>query len=105
MRDFLLSCFGADIFRCTRLFLDWDHVHPMPWVPVLDGAFAAEPIVPRDFREAVAAGQAASVPVIMGCCRDEGLILTPSFFKVPKSRGRRNKITKIWQCCPIGSVM
>jgi carboxylesterase type B len=56
----------------------------MPWVPVLDGAFAAEPIVPRDFREAVAAGQAASVPVIMGCCRDEGLILTPSFFKVSR---------------------
>ncbi len=84
---FLLSWFGADIFRCTRLFLDWDHVHPMPWVPVLDGAFAAEPIVPRDFREAVAAGQAASVPVIMGCCRDEGLILTPSFFKVSHGVG------------------
>ncbi len=54
----------------------------MPWSPVVDGAFAREPLVPMSFHEAVAAGRAADIPVIMGCCRDEGLILTPKFFQV-----------------------
>ena len=78
----------ADIFRCSRLFLDWDHVHPMPWVPVIDGAFALEPMVPTSFHQAVAEGRApAHVPLIMGCCRDEGLILTPKFFRVSQLSG------------------
>ena len=46
----------------------------------LIGNFLSIYIIHRLYREAVAAGRAANVPVIMGCCRDEGKYLIIIFF-------------------------
>jgi len=71
------------ILAVSTLFTDWDHAHPMPWTPCRD-THAEVPLVPRDLKSALEAGEAGSIPVIMGCCRDEGLIMTAKFFKEPE---------------------
>jgi len=93
--EFLQSRSANDVLKVATLFKDWDHAHPMPWTPCVDD-HALQPIVPMLYREAVAAGRAANVPVIMGCCRDEGLILTAKFFKEEKRWRLLTSEWKVW---------
>ena len=70
---------AEDIVKKTSLMLDWDVANPMPWVPVVDGRFCSQPFLPKTFSDTVKAGEASKVPLIMGTCRDEGLIMSAPF--------------------------
>ena len=76
--NFLQSVPAKRILKHGLAFKDWDNAAPMPWVPV-DDSHLKEPFVPLTFHEAVKAGKIVKVPVIMGCCKDEGLILSAPF--------------------------
>ena len=67
-------------FRACLMFLDWDYSSPMPWIPTMDSGLQ-EPLLPLSFNDAVKAGKIAKVPIIMGCCKDEGLILSSTFIR------------------------
>jgi len=75
---FLQSVTAKRILKNQLIFKDWDNAAPMPWVPV-DDSHLIEPFLPLSFYEAVKAGKIVNVPVIMGCCKDEGLILSAPF--------------------------
>ena len=62
------------------MFKDWDNTTPLPWVPVDDSGLT-EPFLPLNFWDAVKEGKVANVPIVMACCRDEGLILSASFHR------------------------
>ena len=75
---FLQSVTAKRILKNGLIFKDWDNAAPMPWVPV-DDSHLKEPFLPLSFYDAVKAGKIEKVPVIMGCCKDEGLILSAPF--------------------------
>ena len=77
---FLQQLSSSDILKNSMMFKDWSNTDPMPWVPYVDSQLE-EPFLPMSFREAVEAGRVAKVPVIMGVCRDEGLILSAPFHR------------------------
>ena len=81
--QFLQGVKATKILSNALMFLDWDFGNPLPWVPV-DDSDLNEPFLPLDFRKAVKAGKVARVPVMMGCCRDEGLILSGPFHRDQK---------------------
>merc|ERR1711983_390066 len=64
----------------------------MPWVPV-DDSHLKEPFLPLSFFDAVKAGKIEKVPVIMGCCKDEGLILSAPF---QRYRRQLDMLTSDW---------
>lgn len=66
------------------MFLDWDYANPMPWVPILDH-FCSKPMVPMTVKRAIETGNFDKVPVMLGSCQDEGLILSAPFYKTLKS--------------------
>ena len=80
---FLQGVKATKILSNALMFLDWDFSNPLPWVPV-DDSDLDEPFLPMDFKSAVKAGKFARVPIIMGCCRDEGLILAGAFHRDQK---------------------
>ena len=77
---FLQGVKATKILSNALMFMDWDFSNPLPWVPV-DDSDLDQPFLPMDFEKAVKAGKVARVPVIMGCCRDEGLILSGPFHR------------------------
>ena len=77
----------------SLMFKDWDCGSPLPWVPYTDSGLE-EPLLPLGFQEAVAAGKIAQVPIIMGCCRDEGLILSAPFHK---NRSQLELLAREWE--------
>ena len=74
------------------MFMDWDYANPMPWVPIQDD-FSSDPFLPNDFNQAVESGKFSNVPVMMGSCKDEGLIMSAPFYKSPE---RWNLLRKEW---------
>ena len=91
--EFLQQQPAVDILKQSTLFLDWDYVNPMPWVPIQD-SFSSNPFLPRSFHEAVKAGEFMKVPVVMGLCKDEGLILSAPFYR---NRKRWNSLVRNWE--------
>ena len=92
MVEFLQGVEASKIIRHAGMFKDWDYGAPMPWVPASDVG-VKEPFLPTSFEEAVRNGSIARVPVIMGCCQDEGLILSSPYHKDP---ARLELLTKEW---------
>jgi len=78
--EFLQKLSSREILKNSMMFKDWSNTDPMPWVPYVDSQLD-EPFLPMGFQEAVEAGRVAKVPVIMGVCRDEGLILSAPFHR------------------------
>ena len=76
---FLQSLTAKQILKNGLIFKDWDNTAPMPWVPIDDSHLKEDAFLPLNFYDAVKAGKIAKVPVIMGCCKDEGLILSAPF--------------------------
>ena len=76
---FLQSLTAKQILKNGLIFKDWDNTAPMPWVPIDDSHLKEDAFLPLNFNDAVKAGKIAKVPVIMGCCKDEGLILSAPF--------------------------
>ena len=94
---FLQGVKATKILSNALMFMDWDFGNPLPWVPV-DDSDLDEPFLPMDFHKAVKAGKVARVPVIMGCCRDEGLILSGPFHRDQK---RLELLTRWARCKPL----
>ena len=80
---FLQGVKATKISSNALMFMDWDFGNPLPWGPVDDSGLI-QPFLPMDFEKAVKAGKVARVPIIMGCCRDEGLILSGPFHRDQK---------------------
>ena len=91
--EFLQQQKAKDILKQSIMFLDWDYAHPMPWVPVND-SYAKDPFLPETFENAVSSGNFNKVPVVMGVCKDEGLILSAPFYKNNK---RWKVLRENWQ--------
>ena len=91
--EFLQRVKLSEVMSQALMFKDWDCGSPLPWVPYVDAGLE-EPFLPLPFREAVAAGKVAQVPVIMGCCRDEGLILSAPFHK---NRRQLELLAREWE--------
>ena len=81
--EFLQKQKAINILKGSIMFLDWDYANPMPWVPIQD-SFSSDPFLPMSFNDAVESGKFQKVPVIIGSCKDEGLILTAPFYKNKK---------------------
>ena len=81
--EFLQKQKGKDILKQAIMFLDWDSANPMPWVPVQD-TFCTDPFLPLTFTDAVKSGKYQQIPIIIGSCKDEGLIFTAPFYKTSK---------------------
>merc|ERR1719318_1290678 len=90
---FLQTQKALDILKASIMFLDWDYANPMPWVPIQD-SFSSHPFLPNTFTKAVQYGKFEKVPVIIGACKDEGLILTAPFYK---ARKRWDVLRKNWE--------
>jgi len=90
--EFLQKQKAIDILKKSIMFLDWDYANPMPWVPVQD-TFCSDPFLPLAFNQAVESGKFQNVPVIIGSCKDEGLILSAPFYK---DQERWNLLRKQW---------
>ena len=71
---------ATEILKNGLMFKDWDNTTPLPWVPVDDSGLT-EPFLPLNFWEAVKAGRVEKVPILMACCKDEGLILSAPFHR------------------------
>ena len=71
---------ASEFRKHGMMFKDWDNTTPLPWVPVDDSGLT-EPFLPLNFWDAVKEGKVANVPIVMACCRDEGLILSASFHR------------------------
>ena len=71
---------ASKIMSNALMFMDWDFANPLPWIPTIDPD-VEEPFLPIEFQKAVKAGKVARVPVIIGCCSDEGLILSGPFHR------------------------
>merc|ERR1719320_296327 len=90
--EFLQKLKAKDILKQAIMFLDWDYANPMPWIPVQD-SFCTDPFLPLTFKEAVESGKYHQIPIIIGSCKAEGLILTAPFYKTSK---RWNLLRKKW---------
>ena len=71
---------ATEILKNGFMFKDWDNTTPLPWVPVDDSGLT-EPFLPLNFWDAVKAGRVEKVPILMACCKDEGLILSAPFHR------------------------
>jgi len=91
--EFLQKQSAANIMKTSLMFLDWDHVSPMPWTPVLD-SHLQNPFIPLPFSEAVRSASVSRVPVLMGSTKDEGLILSAPFHRDNK---RMELLTREWE--------
>ena len=90
--EYLQGIKPSKLLKEFSMFLDWDYGVPMPWLPAVDAGLK-EPFLPLNFCEAVAAGAVAKVPLIMGCCQDEGLILSSPYYK---DKARLELLTRDW---------
>merc|ERR1711962_818950 len=72
------------LLKASLMFLDWDHSFPQPWFPSTDSSLQ-DPFLPLTFTEAVMSGKAGKVPVILTCCKDEGLFWSSRFRKNEES--------------------
>ena len=90
--EFLQKQKGKDILKEAVMFLDWDYANPMPWIPVQD-TFCTDPFLPLTFKDAVESGKYQQIPIILGSCKDEGLIFTAPFYK---TSNRWNLLRKKW---------
>jgi len=90
--EFLQKQNAIDILKQSIMFLDWDYANPMSWVPIND-SFCTNPFLPKSFSDALESAEFSKVPVIMGSCKDEGLILTAPFYKSSK---RWNLLRQNW---------
>ena len=72
------------IIRNTTVFKDFDIPFPLQWKPSLDPE-SNKPFMPISFDEAVKQGKFdKSIPIMMGCTTEEGLIFSTSLVKSPK---------------------
>merc|ERR1711892_271605 len=90
--EFLQRQKAKDILKQSIMFLDWDYANPMPWVPIED-SFCSNPFLPKSFTNALESGEFSKIPVIIGSCKDEGLILTAPFYNSSK---RWNLLRQNW---------
>ena len=89
---FLQSRSALEILKASVMFKDWDYAFPMPWVPVVD-KFSQTPMIPDEFSALVEEGKFYKVPVMVGLCQDEGLIMLAPYYQENK---RWELLTKQW---------
>ena len=85
---------ASKIMSNALMFMDWDFANPLPWIPTIDSD-VEEPFLPIEFQKAVKAGKVARVPVIIGCCSDEGLILSGLLHREER---RLEMLTRLGRC-------
>jgi len=62
---------------------DWAPMCPSPWKPVLD-VWSDNPILPKDPRISLLDGDSCLHPVMLGTCKEEGILLTSHILKEPE---------------------
>ena len=71
------------IVEHTTLFKDWDFPNPLQWKPTLDSG--PDAFLPMTFEDAIKGGHFdKSIPIMMGCTSEEGLIFSTQFSKSPR---------------------
>ena len=92
MLTFLQTRSALEIIKASVMFKDWDYAFPMPWVPVVDN-YSHSPMIPDEFSSLVEKGKLYKVPVMVGLCQDEGLIMLAPYYKEKK---RWELLTQQW---------